>query len=72
MKFRFIDIFSEDENREQLSAIKEMYLNERKRLEDLKSQPSWTTGLLSESIELDLSIANKRIEWCDKKINTKK
>jgi len=72
LKLRFIDILSEDEKREQLSAIKEMYLNERKRLEDLKSQPSWTTGLLSESIELDLSIANKRIVWCDKKINTKK
>ena len=72
LKLRFIDILSEDEKREQLSAIKEMYINERKRLEDLKSQPSWTTGLLSESIELDLSIANKRIEWCDKKINTKK
>ena len=72
LKLRFIDILSEDEKREQLSAVKEMYLNERKRLEDLKSQPSWTTGLFSESIELDLSIANKRIEWCDKKINTKK
>ena len=71
LKLRFIDILTEDEKREQLSAIKEIYLNERKRLEDLKSQPSWTTGLLSESIELDLSMANKRIEWCDKKINTR-
>ena len=68
LKLRFIDILDDDERRDQLLAIRDMYHNEKRRLEDLKNQTTWLTGFLLESIELELSVVNKRIEWCDQKI----
>jgi len=68
LKLRFIDILDDDEKRDQLLAIRDMYYNEKRRLEDLKNQTTWLTGFLLESLELDLFVVNKRIEWCDQKI----
>ena len=68
LKLRFIDILDDDEKRDQLLAIRDMYHNEKRRLEDLKNQTTWLTGFLLESIELDLFIVNKKIEWCDQRI----
>ncbi len=72
LKLRFMDILSEDERRDQLTAIRDMYHNEKRRLEDLKTQTTWLTGFLLESIELDLFAVNKRIEWCNRRIKTLK
>ena len=72
LKLRFIDILSDDERRDQLLAIRDMHHNEKRRLEDLKTQTTWLTGFLLESIELDLFAVNKRIEWCDRRIKTLK
>ena len=69
LKLRFIDILDDDERRDQLLAIRDMYYNEKRRLEDLKSQTTWLTGFLLESIELDLFVVNKKIEWCDQRIS---
>ena len=68
LKLRFIDILDDDERRDQLLAIRDMYHNEKRRLEDLKNQTTWLTGFLLESIELELFVVNKRIEWCDQRI----
>ena len=68
LKLRFIDILDDDERRDQLLAIRDMYHNEKRRLEDLKNQTTWLTGFLLESIELDLFLVNKKIEWCDQRI----
>ena len=68
LKLRFIDILDDDERRGQLLAIRDMYHNEKRRLEDLKNQTTWLTGFLLESIELDLFLVNKKIEWCDQRI----
>ena len=68
LKLRFIDILDDDERRDQLLAIRDMYHNEKRRLQDLKNQTTWLTGFLLESIELDLFIVNKRIQWCDQRI----
>ena len=68
LKLRFIDILDDDERRDQLLAIRDMYHNEKRRLEDLKNQTTWLTGFLLESIELDLFVVNKKIEWCDQRI----
>ena len=67
-KLRFIDILDDNERRDQLLAIRDMYHNEKRRLEDLKNQTTWLTGFLLESIELELFVVNKRIEWCDQRI----
>ena len=69
LKLRFIDILDDDEKRDQLLAIRDMYHNEKRRLEDLKNQTTWLTGFLLESIELDLFVVNKKIEWCDQRIS---
>ena len=68
LKLRFIDILDDDERQDQLLAIRDMYHNEKRRLEDLKNQTTWLTGFLLESIELDLFLVNKKIEWCDQRI----
>ena len=68
LKLRFIDILDDNERRDQLLAIRDMYHNEKRRLEDLKNQTTWLTGFLLESIELDLFVVNKRIDWCDQRI----
>ena len=72
LKLRFIDILDDDERRDQLLAIRDMYHNEKRRLQDLKNQTTWLTGFLLESIELDLFIVNKRIQWCDQRIRVQK
>ena len=72
LKLRFIDILNDDERRDQFLAIRDIYHNEKRRLEDLKKQTAWLTGFLLESIELDLSVVNKRIEWCDQRIKLQK
>ena len=69
LKLRFIDILDDDEKRDQLLAIRDMYHNEKRRLEDLKNQTTWLTGFLLESLELDLFVVNKKIEWCDQRIS---
>ena len=69
LKLRFIDILDDDERRDQLLAIRDMYHNEKRRLQDLKNQTTWLTGFLLESIELDLFVVNKKIEWCDQRIS---
>ena len=68
LKLRFIDILDDDERQDQLLAIRDMYHNEKRRLEDLKNQTTWLTGFLLESIELDLFLVNKKIEWCNQRI----
>ena len=72
LKLRFIDILNDDERRDQFLAIRDIYHNEKRRLDDLKNQTAWLTGFLLESIELDLYVVNKRIEWCDQRIKLQK
>ena len=72
LKLRFIDILNDDERRDQFLAIRDIYHNEKRRLDDLKNQTTWLTGFLLESIELDLYVVNKRIEWCDQRIRVQK
>ena len=72
LKLRFIDILNDDERRDQFLAIRDIYHNEKRRLDDLKNQTTWLTGFLLESIELDLYVVNKRIEWCDQRIKLQK
>ena len=72
LKLRFIDILNDDERRDQFLAIRDIYHNEKRRLDDHKNQTTWLTGFLLESIELDLYVVNKRIEWCDQRIKLQK
>lgn len=70
LKLRFIDVLDPEHKLDELLGLKTMYESEKARLSDLQTQSQWLTGLLKESLKLELSIAQDRINWCSDRIES--
>jgi hypothetical protein len=69
LKLRFIDVLDFSDKYEQLISLRTMYEGEKGRLQDLGNYKEWSSGLLPELLKLELTVAEKRISWCQEQLN---